>query len=313
MRRLTLIALAVAASLGGCQAVLTSFFVPTQVQALETFAISVRGTGTTFDSLDCGCVLQVPNGFVVGATTFSSTETIVSGPNRDAPGTLSSCVAEPGHYLVAFTGRTASSGSNPTGTLTISLTAPEIAPSQVTFKVAMIAQTSGSAWQVCDPVTTGALDFAAVGGTYARTVQFDANRVETFGTACAGTGFGAPQLQSTGGLPARGNGLFGLTIANAPPDGLAAIWIGVDRTTLGGFTLPLDLLPFGAPGCRLYVNPLTTYVVQFDVTGGGGLSLPIPNDPALQGATFFAQGGLFASGANAAGMLFSGGLSIRIV
>lgn len=133
-----------------------------------------------------------------------------------------------------------------------------------------------------------------------------------YGAGCSGGSFAAPVLSATG-LPLVGNLGFGLSVAGAAPQGLAALWLGLSRHTRFGTTpLPLSLGGLGAPGCALLAEDLIVHFLPANSAGAAILSLPIPADPGLRYVNLFAQSGVLAPGANALGVLLSQGLGIRI-
>jgi hypothetical protein len=70
-----------------------------------------------------------------------------------------------------------------------------------------------------------------------------------------------------------------------------------------GVPLPLDLAPFGAPGCRWSVS-LELVVPLIGITAGYRWpTFPIPNDPSLASAMLLEQGVLLDPGANALGVV----------
>ncbi|MGE3171960.1 MAG: hypothetical protein AB7O97_04990 [Planctomycetota bacterium] len=302
-------------ALAGCQVGLSAFTAPARVETDAVFEVAVTGTSTGGNPGDlCGCVLQVPNGFTVLGATFVGTSTLQAPLVADDPALLAVYAPEPGHFLASFHGQAingTSHGGN-AGTLTIQLRAPALVTADtVTLKVALAGQTGGL-WTSTAPAAAGTVAFASVGSDHVRAVRFADRHVVAFGSACSGGGSAAPVLDTSGGSPVRGNPQFALTLAEGQPGGFGVLWVGADTAAFGGLPLPLALLPFGAPGCSLYVAPILQLAVPLDSAGRGALPLPIPNDPALQGASFHGQGAAFAPGANAAGLLFTGGLSVEV-
>lgn len=60
---------------------------------------------------------------------------------------------------------------------------------------------------------------------------------------------------------------------------------------LGFFQIPpVDLTPFGMPGCTLDVDFATTFVGMTGFSGGALFPMNVPNDPALIDVSLFAQG-----------------------
>jgi hypothetical protein len=132
----------------------------------------------------------------------------------------------------------------------------------------------------------------------------------SFGHGCAGTA-GVPALAPLLGRRAWLGDLFAVEVRNAPAAQLGVLWSGLSRTTFGGITLPFDLRLLGMPGCSLlcsgqFVDPMA-YL-------GGALraALPLPLDPALQGAVFYQQALLADPAANAAGVITSQALEHRL-
>ncbi|MBL8755067.1 MAG: hypothetical protein JNK15_17315 [Planctomycetes bacterium] len=108
-----------------------------------------------------------------------------------------------------------------------------------------------------------------------------------FGTGCGGN---ASVQWLTSGAPTLGNSTFQIAFTAYPVAPLVLVALGTSRTasTLLGVGLPFDLAPVGAPGCDLLVDPET--VLAFPTFSGVQLVIPIPNNPALAGQSFFAQG-----------------------
>ena len=91
------------------------------------------------------------------------------------------------------------------------------------------------------------------------------------------------------------------------------MWIGLSkRYAFGSPILPFDLAAFGAPGCAVVASTEATFFVVADAQGRAQLPVAIPNDPALQRFTVFAQAASFAPGSNGLGWLFAGGLAAKI-
>ena len=111
-----------------------------------------------------------------------------------------------------------------------------------------------------------------------------------FGAACAAGGGMTPRIQAFGDLPSSTTGTpgFGITLSKAP--GGASAFLVVGSSAL---TPPLNLSPFGLPGCKLRVEP--DLLIPAVTTGSGtadGRALvpfPIPADPALAGAVAYFQ------------------------
>ncbi len=80
-------------------------------------------------------------------------------------------------------------------------------------------------------------------------------------------------------------------------------WIGSQGIggSYGGWPLPIDLGPLGAPGCN--VRASVDFVVGLTAVGASATwpNVPIPNDPSLTGKTFFDHSLWMDSSANAFG------------
>ena len=104
-----------------------------------------------------------------------------------------------------------------------------------------------------------------------------------FAPGCAGS-LGVSHL--TGNAPQLGT-LLNVTIDNLPLS--AAIMLtGFSRTTSSFGPLPLDLTPFGAPGCFGNVSPDATLFV-FGAGNTANWSFTVPNDPGLSGLPMYNQ------------------------
>ena len=66
--------------------------------------------------------------------------------------------------------------------------------------------------------------------------------------------------------------------------------LGASDTFGLGTTLPIDLGPLGAPGCRLYTSSDLAFGPIPNAGGGNSLLLSVPNDAALKGQSVFWQG-----------------------
>ena len=86
--------------------------------------------------------------------------------------------------------------------------------------------------------------------------------------------------------------------------------VGASNTLWAGASLPLDLTPFGAPGCTLLTGLNLLLPAATDASGNAALTLPIPNNPALIGLQVFFQWQVFDPSQNALGVVFSDGLGV---
>lgn len=129
-----------------------------------------------------------------------------------------------------------------------------------------------------------------------------------FGFGC-GLGGGGQWL--TTGLPTLGNSNFQIGMSVWPFQPLAILALGTSRvqSSVLGIGLPFDMGLFGAPGCDLLVDPQT--LLAHAAFSSVQQPLPIPNSPALAGASFFAQ--IFvSSNQNALGLDATPGLALTI-
>jgi len=106
--------------------------------------------------------------------------------------------------------------------------------------------------------------------------------VVPFGSGCASAAY-APDLHAAAGsLPWIGT-TFGLEVTGVSPQSLGGFLV------LGSTTVPpFDLAPLGWPGCRQYVA-IDRVEVLAVAAGAASWSTPLPQDPALVGATFHLQ------------------------
>lgn len=134
--------------------------------------------------------------------------------------------------------------------------------------------------------------------------------VQTYGLPCAGSGSFLPARRWSGSLSV-GQSLT-LTVERVlGPSG--ALYVFGDSNTMFGGTvpLPLDLAALGAPGCLFSVNPLLFTGIAVTGTGNGGgtgaITIPIPNDQGLVGATLYDQFMISDAAANGLGLITSVG------
>ncbi|MCR9243759.1 MAG: hypothetical protein NXI31_01920 [bacterium] len=90
---------------------------------------------------------------------------------------------------------------------------------------------------------------------------------------------------------------------NAPAFAPAVAAIGTSNASANGVPLPLDLTPYGAPGCDLLCSVDLVLPGQTDAQGTSLAGWVIPFDPALVGASFFCQWLIADPTANAAGFV----------
>jgi len=104
-------------------------------------------------------------------------------------------------------------------------------------------------------------------------------------------------------LPALG-GLWGLVTSNVDVVSPVAVTALSDAHGAG---VPLAAIGLHAPGCSAWVGSVFATLVGANVVGGASVSLSVPNNLALQGATVAAQS-ICLSTANPANVLVSNGL-----
>ena len=108
------------------------------------------------------------------------------------------------------------------------------------------------------------------------------------GQACTGTSGMAPAIGITG-LPVHGTTVI-VNLSRVPVAGSALLLYGPPLNAWNGIPLPLDLAVLGLPGCQLSI-PVLDFVPAAvtprpgPAVGGSGVTIPIPMDPALVGAS----------------------------
>jgi hypothetical protein len=133
-----------------------------------------------------------------------------------------------------------------------------------------------------------------------------------FGNACSAINHQAP-LHDTVGQPQLGSANFAFRLRNAAPQSFVLQWVGFSRRVhAGGAVLPLDLTPFGAPGCAIFASNEWLMFTLADSAGAALLPMQIPNLPALHLVTLYGQGAVLAPGANALGVLFANAVAVRL-
>jgi hypothetical protein len=143
----------------------------------------------------------------------------------------------------------------------------------------------------------------------------DAWEYGTAGFAVAQSyGPGCGTLAMTATAAAGSRPVLGQTVStdivNVPAT-LAFMALGWSSAQAGSLDLPIDLMPFGMPGCLLLQS--VDYLGQpCTITGPGTArhSLSIPNTPGLVGTRLFLQAWAPASGANPAGLVVSNGVAL---
>jgi FG-GAP repeat protein/VCBS repeat protein len=120
-----------------------------------------------------------------------------------------------------------------------------------------------------------------------------------FGAGCSGSNGDVPGITTAGGNPSvlTGNPNFRLVLSKALPSAPAHLILGVSDTVwiATGIPLPLDLAPFGLPGCPLLVSVEFLFLAATNGDGIASVPMPVPSVPALVGGSVFFQGRIFDS------------------
>jgi len=130
-----------------------------------------------------------------------------------------------------------------------------------------------------------------------------------------GAGCGTPELRFT---PTRySRPLCGATFRGLIENGqtqLAFVALGTSSRLFGSQSIPFSLSPFGAPGCSLWQS--TDFGLMFPTTGAvpGAFfaDTAIPFASVLLGVHLYLQAWSLAPNANAAGVIVSNGIDLRI-
>jgi len=149
-----------------------------------------------------------------------------------------------------------------------------------------------------DQLMTNALLYVARGASY-----------RSYGSGCSGT-LGVPTLAAaTGSRPALGSTFT--AVLGGLPLGAGIMVMGFSDTAQPPFTLPLELTPFGMPGCRLLAEAVAS---QFVLGAGNTASwaITLPTSTAYMGAVFFNQGFVLDPPANATGLTVTNGGKARL-
>jgi hypothetical protein len=123
------------------------------------------------------------------------------------------------------------------------------------------------------------------------------------GSGCRGSSGNTPAVSASGSTARRAT----LTINEllARPSSVSLLVLGRSDARFGPVTLPFEMAPLGAPGCRLYTDVVLLLVALTDPGGNASQSLTVPDDPALPGRHLFVQWATLDAGANAAGLSFT--------
>ncbi|MCI0588394.1 MAG: integrin alpha [Planctomycetes bacterium] len=124
-------------------------------------------------------------------------------------------------------------------------------------------------------------------------------RTSAFGAGCPGSSGEVPRITTGGGNPSVlvGNPNFRLVLSKALPNTISHLVLGVSDTVwvATGIPLPIDLAPFGLPGCPLLVSIDFLFLDATTADGIASVPMPVPAVPALAGASVYFQGRVFDS------------------
>ncbi|MCA8975602.1 MAG: PQQ-binding-like beta-propeller repeat protein, partial [Planctomycetes bacterium] len=129
------------------------------------------------------------------------------------------------------------------------------------------------------------------------------DRYLLFGQGCTGTA-GTPFLSAAPGVVPRLGQVFTVAVEAMPAGTFVFGAFGFSRRHHGPYPLPLDLTPFGAPGCEVYTGPVGTVLVLAPA-GTASWSLQLPYSPGLVGMAFYQQAFVYDPAANVLGLVTS--------
>ena len=135
--------------------------------------------------------------------------------------------------------------------------------------------------------------------------------VSSYGKGCLGSNGKVP-LVSPVSFPILGSNLFNIGVKDAAGSVPAVLLTGNSNTVFGPIKLPFDLTGLGAPGCSLLTRILFFTALTTDGKGNALAALSLPADPSLHGAKAYFQWILLDRGANAAGLVTTGGVGMTL-
>ena len=114
--------------------------------------------------------------------------------------------------------------------------------------------------------------------------------------------------------PTLGNANFRIGLRAGTPNtpALLCLGLGFSFSSVLGQTLPVSLQSLGLGTCLLHCDPVLQSGVALDGTGAANVPSPIPNDPALAGATFGMQWFSVQPGSNALSIVGSEGVAAQV-
>ena len=157
---------------------------------------------------------------------------------------------------------------------------------------------------IIDPVNGGVTLVGSTGAAaqFAKGFQVIDTAVSRGGSACA-DGNGSTRRMTWTGSSAVGN-TVALDVEPGSAPALAVVFLGLSAETYGPLTLPFDMAPLGAPGCKLHTSSDIGLGPVVAGTGGVPVFVPPATTPGFQ---FFAQGVVLDGSAtpNALGLAFT--------
>ncbi|MFO1055222.1 MAG: hypothetical protein U1F36_23635 [Planctomycetota bacterium] len=118
----------------------------------------------------------------------------------------------------------------------------------------------------------------------------------SIGTGCQSS---AGQVPLLSGQPLYIGGYLSYSLSRAP--GSSLIWLNMGFTPI----TPIDVTPFGAPGCTLYVNPFIAVPATGSSGGSASFSFLTPTQRNLVGASIYGQCLIYDLFANNLGFVMS--------
>ncbi len=114
--------------------------------------------------------------------------------------------------------------------------------------------------------------------------------------------------------PTLGNANFRIGLRAGTPNtpALLCLGLGFSFSSVFGQPLPVSLQSLGLGTCLLHCDPVLQSGVALDGTGAANVLSPIPNDPALAGATFGMQWFSVQPGSNALSIVGSEGVAAQV-
>ena len=163
-----------------------------------------------------------------------------------------------------------------------------------------------------DPAAGDLLIEVVVHGQPPGTLALDATWVcdspsQPFGAPGCGPSLSVATSQVLWGQP-----LF-VQLGGAPASAATALVFGTRETgTFAGLPLPVDLGPFGAPGCAISTDLALVWSASADPTGAATWSFGLPASPWLQGEWLRFQGLAVDPGANPLGVVTTEGVKVEV-